>query len=184
MNTASAIVTFHMANPRPMGFTLMELAVTLAVAAILFAVGIPSLSLLVADGRVRTAADNLYASLIFARSEAIKRNKIIAVCAKNDDGNGCQNSSDWARGWIVFVDEDGDGVNAAVSDILKRQDALPGVTLTGTGTNVSFQRDGRLRASVSQFSTTGTGNTTVRARCVSMDLSGRPNVKVASSASC
>ena len=86
---------------------------------------------LVRDQRVKTATADLYASLILARSEAITRNRIVAMCAMTDDGWGCQNSPDWARGWIVFLDP-GTGVPGATTDILKRQDKYADVTLTGT----------------------------------------------------
>ena len=157
------------------GFTTIELMVTLAVAAIVFAIALPSFRNMLGDQRVQAASSDLYASLIYARSEAIKRNQFVAVCAKTDDGFGCQNSTDWARGWIVFIDGDGNGFPGAVSDILKRQDTIPSVTLTGTGSNVSYQRDGRLRAAATAFVTSPLpANTSVRARCVSLDLSGRP----------
>ena len=157
------------------GFTTIELIITLAVAAILFAIALPSFQNMISDQRVQAASSNLYASLIYARSEAIKRSQFLAVCAMTDDGFGCQNSTDWARGWIVFIDGDGNGYPGAVSDILKRQDTIPSVTLTGTGTNVSYQRDGRLRAAATAFvASPSPANTSVKARCVSLDLSGRP----------
>ena len=160
---------------RESGFTATEMMVALAVAAIITAVAFPSIQNTISDQRVQSASSDLYASMIYARSEAIKRNQYVAVCAKTDDGSGCQNSTDWARGWIVFVDSDGDGYPAAVSDILKRQDTIPSVTLTGTGSNVSYQRDGRLRASVTSFvASPSPANTSVRARCINLDLSGRP----------
>lgn len=160
---------------RATGFTTIELMVTLTVAGILFAIAFPSFQNMIGNQRVQSASSNLYASLLYARSEAIKRSQFVAVCAMTDDGSGCQNSTDWARGWIVFVDGDGDGYPGAVADILKRQDAIPGVTLTGTGSNVSYQRDGRLRAAASTFvASPAPANASVQARCISLDLSGRP----------
>lgn len=165
----------HMRWVRATGFTTIELMVTLAVAAIIFGIAMPQFKNMISDQQVQSANSNLYASLIYARSEAIKRSQYVVVCAKTDDGFGCQNSTDWARGWIVFIDPDGDGYPGAVSDILKRQDTIPNLTLTGTGSNVSYQRDGRLRAAATAFvASPSPANTNVRARCVTLDLSGRP----------
>lgn len=160
------------------GFTLIELMIVMVVLVILIMLAAPSMGNLVRDQRVKTAVGDVYAALVFARSEALKRNQFVAVCSKTDDGSGCQNSADWARGWIVYLDADGDGFPNAVSDILKSQDALPDVTLTGTGGNVSYQGDGRLRAAVPNFVLSVASNNAITARCVRLDLAGRPNVKV------
>jgi type IV fimbrial biogenesis protein FimT len=120
-------------------FVIVVLAVMLSLAA-------PSFSNLIRDQRVKTIVGDIHSTLIYARSEAIKRNQFVAVCAKTDDGFGCQNSTDWARGWIVYLDTDGNGFPGAVSDILKRQDTITGLAISGTGTNITYPGDGRLRA--------------------------------------
>jgi type IV fimbrial biogenesis protein FimT len=165
-------------NPRHGGFTIIELMITLVILVILLALAAPSMGNLVKDQRVKTVVGDVYAALVFARSEAIKRNTYVGVCAMTNDGWGCQNSTDWARGWIVYLDADGNGYPGAVADILKRQDTLTDITLTGTGGNVSYQGDGRLRVAPAPFVASISGNNSVTARCVQLDLAGRPNVKV------
>lgn len=160
------------------GFTLIEVLFTLVILAVLLSLAAPSMRNVVLDQRVKTVASDIHATLIFARSEAIKRNQYVAVCSMTNDGSGCQNSTDWARGWIVYLDADGNGFPGAVSDVLRRQDALHDVTLTGTGTNITYQRDGRLRAAATTFVASYAGNNDVTARCVRMDVSGRPNIQV------
>lgn len=147
---------------------------TLTIFGILSAVALPELSRLVRDQRIKTAATDVYAALIYARSEAIKRNLNVAVCASTN-GTACAASTNWATGWIVFVDADADGDPASAADILRKQDAIGGVTLTGVGTNLSYRRDGRLVAATPSFVVSGTN---VTSRCVRMDVSGRPNVQV------
>lgn len=56
------------------GFTLIELMVTIAVAAILLAVAVPSFRHLIISNRLTTAANNVVTAVTLARSEAIKRN--------------------------------------------------------------------------------------------------------------
>ena len=58
----------------PRGFTLIELMVTLAVAAILLAVGVPGLRNILLSNRLATTANDVVVALNLARSEAIKRN--------------------------------------------------------------------------------------------------------------
>jgi type IV fimbrial biogenesis protein FimT len=160
------------------GFTLLELIFAVAILAILLSLAAPSMRNLVLDQRVKTVASDVHATLIYARSEAIKRNQFVAVCSKNADGSGCENSTDWARGWIVYLDTDGNGFPGAVSDILRSQDALTDIAVSGTGTNITYQGDGRLRAAATTFVANYPGNDAVTVRCVRLDLSGRPNVQV------
>jgi len=160
------------------GFTLIELIFAVAILAILLSLGAPSMRNLVLDQRVKTVASDVHATLIYARSEAIKRNQFVAVCSMNSDGSGCENSTDWARGWIVYLDADGNGFPGAVSDVLKRQDALTDIALTGTGSNITYQGDGRLRAAATTFVASYPGNNDITARCVRLDLGGRPNIQI------
>lgn len=165
---------------RDRGFTLIELLFAVVILSVLLSLGAPMLRNLVLDQRVKTAASDIHAALIFARSEAIKRNTFVAVCPKNAGGNGCVSTTDWAiRGWLVFIDTDGDGAPTTVpNDILRAQDALADITMTGTNTNISYQGDGRLRAAPTTFVLSASGNNEITARCIRLDVSGRPNVQV------
>ncbi len=66
------------------GFTLIELMVTLTVAAILLAIAVPSFTYLTVSSKLTTTANDLVAALNVARSEAIKRNTVVNV---NADGS-------------------------------------------------------------------------------------------------
>jgi type IV fimbrial biogenesis protein FimT len=156
------------------GFTLMELITVIAIVGILSAMAIPTLGDLVRDQRIKSAVSDVNSSIIYARSEAIKRNQNVAICASTD-GTTCAGATNWATGWIVFVDVDGDGDPASAADILKKQDPVTGVTVSGTGTNLSYQRDGRLAVALAaDFVVGATGSTS---RCVAVSVSGRPNIK-------
>lgn len=158
------------------GFTLIELVVTATIVAVLSAAAMPYLGELVRGQRIKTAISDINASVIYARSEAIKRNQNVAICASTD-GAECAGATNWATGWIVFVDADGNGAPGAATDILKKQDPVSGVTVTGTATNLSYQRDGRLAAPLAaDFVVGATGSTS---RCLAVNVSGRPNIKAA-----
>jgi len=144
------------------GFTMIELMITLVILVILISVAAPSLSDLVRDQRVKTATFDVYAGLAFARSEAIKRNADVDITPTG---------ADWAGGWRVEVQSD--------ATVLKRQDALNGMNVTGPAGTVTYRRDGRIfGAAPPTFVVKSSESNTITARCVRVDLSGRPNIKL------
>ena len=100
---------------RARGFTLVEMMTALAVLAVLLAIGIPTFRDVALGSRLTASANDLLASVQLARSEAIKRNLTVTVCA-SADGATCAAGGGWEQGWIV-VDS---GAN-----VLQRQAALP-----------------------------------------------------------
>jgi len=88
------------------GLTLFELMIVLIILAILTSLAVPSFKDIYRKQQVDGELNILFTLIYFARSEAIKRNKVVTIC-KSDDGNLC--GGDWTNGWIVFADEDKDG---------------------------------------------------------------------------
>jgi len=70
----------HQPSRHARGFSLVELMVTIAVLAILLAIGIPSFASLIASNRLTSATNELVAALQTARTEAIRRNVRVTVC--------------------------------------------------------------------------------------------------------
>lgn len=120
--------------PRRSGFTLTELMVTVAMAAIVLTAGVPSFQTTIKNNRLTTATNALVGALNLARSEAIKRGVRVTVC-KSADGNSCTTSGNWEQGWIVFAEQD-EG-NAAYFDsasetLLRAYERVTGsITLVG-----------------------------------------------------
>jgi type IV fimbrial biogenesis protein FimT len=142
------------------GFTIVELLITVTVLGILAAVALPSLGNFVRDQRVKTAISDVYASFIYARSEAIKRSADVQVVP---------NGTDWAAGWTV---KDSGGAS------LKVQGAISGVAISGEAGTITYRRDGRLSAAIATFVLSSPDSSSVTARCLRIDPSGRPNIKV------
>lgn len=113
------------------GFTLVELLVTLAVMAILLTLAAPAFSEFLSNQRLTTQTTQIASAIASARSEAVTRAKTLTLCASADQSN-CA-GSDWEAGWIMFVDEDGDGaVDGGSDEILLVQQALGGNTTVRT----------------------------------------------------
>ncbi len=91
------------------GFTLIELIVVISIIAIVASVGVPLYNSFIKDNRLSSATVTLLGEFQYARSEAVKRNSQVTICASSN-GSSC-NSSDWEDGRLVFVD-DGAGTPA------------------------------------------------------------------------
>lgn len=106
-----------------LGFTLVELLVTVAVAAILIGIAAPDFRSLLQQSQQDSRVIELTGMLNFARSEAIKRASRVSVCARSSDTK-C--GTDWNMGWIVFIDNaDTAGVIETSETILKMGSPLP-----------------------------------------------------------
>lgn len=141
------------------GFTLVELMITIVVFAILLAVAMPSFRDLIQGQRIRLTTSDLYASLVMARSEAIKRNVTATVTATG--GN-------WQNGWTV----------QASGTTIQTQDAPSSVTVTGPVDPVSYAYTGRIFATLPPTFTISATGTNSQARCITIGLSGIPQIKV------
>lgn len=141
------------------GFTVIELLLTVVVLAILAAIAAPNVTALLLSTRVKGAANDMYATLIFARSEAIKRSASVDIVP----------ISAWQGGWQV----------TAGATILQQQDAYPSkLSIVGPAGTISYQRDGRLSgAATALFTISAPSNTTVKTKTVNVDLGGRVLVK-------
>ena len=84
---------------RDSGFTMIELLVTVAIAAIVLAIGIPNFSKLLKENRTTTQTNLFVSSVNLARSEAVKRGVPVTLCASTDTIS-CAESTDWSTGWI------------------------------------------------------------------------------------
>ena len=108
------------------GFTLIELVVTLAIAASIMLTAIPALKSYVRNAEVVAASNTLLSAINAARSEAMSRGMNAMIIPAN--------GSSWASGWTLFIDRNRDFAYSA-ADLLVHAQASPpqALTLSGTG---------------------------------------------------
>lgn len=97
---------------RSRGFTMIELLVTMVVAGILLAIGVPSFRSFIANQRVKSTTTELMSAMLIARSEAVKRNATASVAPLSGTA--------WENGWSVKVG----------STTLNQQEAVTSITVT------------------------------------------------------
>jgi type IV fimbrial biogenesis protein FimT len=106
------------------GFTIIELMVTLALAAIVLMAAVPSFNQIIKSNRLTANVNDLVYAVSLARSEALKSGGA-SVCASSD-GATCDDVL-WKQGWIVFTDFDGDCAVDGGEQVVKVFDAIADV---------------------------------------------------------
>ena len=118
------------------GFTLIELIITVAIAAIVMAIGIPSFRDTIRENRLTTYNNQFITALNLARSEAINLGSTVTLCSS--DGATCK-SGGYQQGWIVFRNRSGGANPANAAAIIRVFEKLPeGMTLIGSVDSVSY----------------------------------------------
>ena len=172
------------------GLTLLELMVAMAILSILLAIATPSLSAISEPEAVRGQVNAFLATLRYARSEAIRYRTPIVVCPSTNSESiapTCSNNSgdDWSKGWIVFVNRDGDAnddFDSSKDTLLRVQGKLSGsggiLKATGGRPNKFVIRTTGIvgLGSASAFTFDGVSQDPTRRQRVCVSLQGRARV--------
>ena len=105
------------------GFTLIELMVALAIAALLLMFGVPSFTTFLRNSEIRSTSESIINGLRTATTEAANRNRPVTFSLK---GSG----ADWTAWEITFVDDD--GKPQTIQQYFKKE--------AGTNTKVTISR--------------------------------------------
>jgi type IV fimbrial biogenesis protein FimT len=163
-------------SPRASGFTMIEMAVTMTVFAILVALGIPTMSTWIRNNKVRTVTDSLQTGLRLAQAESLRRSRQVVFALTNSPTPtaiplpAVANGTSWAI-WSIPSMTDGSEVPVFIqSGVLSNASA--NVTVTGVAA-VCFNSMGRLTNNASANVTAVTGG----ANCVQPTAPPTPPVQ-------
>ncbi|WP_217126713.1 GspH/FimT family pseudopilin [Hydrogenophilus thiooxidans] len=167
------------------GVTLVELMVTIAVAAIVLSVAVPAFRSLIVSNRLTATTNAFVAALNLARSEAIKRNARVTLC-KTADPNAasptCSASASWNQGAILFVDRGTVGTLESGDTLLRVLGPFADVTITAganfalgisylpTGVSQGVKADGSTGLPNDSFNFCASG----QGKRITINTTGRP----------
>lgn len=167
------------------GFTLIELMTSLVVLVIVLTVGVPSIINMVQTNRAAADTNRMLAALNLARSEAVRRQTQVSLCAGVAGNATCSGNNDWKFGWRAFTDNAGVAgtFNAPNDQWIKvwgaeQNTARPSFTLTASAPFVRFLQDGSLdgtNAITMTITPTTCPSGTPRVRNLTIAANGRVN---------
>lgn len=99
---------------RATGFTLIELMIAIAIAAILLALAMPSFRTFILNAQIRSATESMHAGLNLARTESLKRNARVSMWLVNGLSATCARSAT-GTSWVVSVDNPANACSATSS---------------------------------------------------------------------
>ena len=124
---------------RARGFSLVELMITLVVAAILTAIAWPNFRDFMHRNAATAQANQILASMQYARNEAVSRRYPTAICASASTDKtqpACDGGNAFDGGWMVWLDSSLSGIPAYTSTTGANGDELLRVTSPQNGVSV------------------------------------------------
>ncbi|MEO2278981.1 GspH/FimT family pseudopilin [Pseudoalteromonas pernae] len=161
---------------RCMGATIIELLVTITIAAILLGITIPSFKTLTSVNRKSNFVNELYRNINSARAFAIYHNEYVRVCPHSS--HKC--SGNWNDGIMVFVDSNNDGQRSEKEKIIRLMSPpKKGDSLIYPRSGVSFKPTGMLKGFSNGSFVYCSANTSLNqpAIRITVSLQGRVRVK-------
>lgn len=147
------------------GLTLIEIMVAVAILTVLVTIALPQVGDMVTSNTTTAHYNKIVGSLNVARSEAVKRNETIRLCA--GDTAAC-NVTNWEDGWVILAADD---------TILKVFDPLDDYTLrlseSASTDMLTYRPNGTLGDTTATFTLCDKTNQASNARAVNVNLLGQ-----------
>lgn len=160
------------------GFSVIELLISIAVLAIISVISVGSIQSLLANNHSLSASDELNLSFKFAKTEAIKLNSSVSVCAASSASKtSCNSEADWQYGWIIFSDPTESGTFSDQSARIKVSSQLPSnLIFETTATHFTFENQGFLSSNNGDITISAKGCSGQNKRTISLSTIGRVSV--------
>lgn len=130
-----------MTQRTPVGFSLIELMIALAIAAALLMLAAPNYTSWLADGQIRAGAESIVSGMRVAYAEAIKQNQPVEFVIDPTTGSG---------GWTVQLQ---DGTDIRVDHFGEGAQQAVFVATPGAATTVTFNPLGQIVANADASAT-------------------------------
>jgi type IV fimbrial biogenesis protein FimT len=184
------VLRFDTVTAGQRGFTLIELMVTLVIVSVLLAIGVPSMSKLVASNRISTHTNEFVGALSLARAEAVRRSEGVSIRSKDGD-------IEFATGWTVFRDPGLTGSAPTAANVLRQSSGFSGTTtlkrvkVSGGGyvnesSGASFvvfnSRGGNEAGGSAYFRICDSGDSSIKGRILQVSTVGKVSVDNAGAA--
>jgi type IV fimbrial biogenesis protein FimT len=155
---------------RVLGFTMIEMAVTMSVFAILVALGVPAMTTWIRNNKVRTVTDSLQTGLRLAQAESLRRSRQVVFALTNSTAPtviplpAVAGGTSWAIWTVPSMTNAADETPTFIqSGVLSNASTTVQVASTNNVSTVCFNSMGRLvnNASANVIAITG-GDTCVQ----------------------
>jgi len=147
----------------PLGITLIELLVAIAVLAVLSSLAIPSFASITRQYRVNAVTEEFLASVQLARVDAMRLGQNIVLRRETGCATPLTTTADWRCGWRVFADLNGNSQREASEAELQVVTLPPGVDLLARGAGspqyLTINRYGQVNVRGQRFAVFPTGMT-------------------------
>jgi prepilin-type N-terminal cleavage/methylation domain-containing protein len=120
------------------GFTLIELVITITIAAILIAIVVPSFNSIIESSKERATRDALISAIYTAREQAISKRVKVYLCPTSD-GATCSETTSWGSQWRVYQDGETLAHHTSKTDLILSDEKVITFSATGHSTANTFK---------------------------------------------
>jgi type IV fimbrial biogenesis protein FimT len=157
---------------RNAGYNMMEVMMVTALVAVLATIAIPSFKYVTTSNRIAGEVNGLLGDMQFARSEAVKEGQSVTVCISTNSLT-CAGAvgGNWALGWIVFLDTNGNKQVDANEAVIRAQPAFSGTDTfqaPATFNALTFNRLGYAPTAATNISLHDSTNNVNWTRCLAV----------------